>query len=242
MRFYKTNAIYDSLKGSNLYSWVSGDAWILVYGDCNSVPKLIAFVNASSWRVDNDILEKVGIISRATSIPSIRIEFDDTSNEINEVKLYNGSSFSTLSLDELKDLFRRHGVPVSAALCTKAVNDATSSAYHNWQRASLGNITVSDIDLIQLQDGKISSIIELKRSKIDLLKWTPYRNDYPNFILLSNLCSLGSMRFIISYNLRTTTPNFFDDPSRIKMFFYDKRFELISIEYKTLDEFRRGCF
>lgn len=225
MDYYKTNAIYENLDGSEDYYWVVGNAWILVYGDHGSNPKLIVFAHGKSWQVDQNIIHIVSNLSKETGIPAIRIEFEDSSSEIDSVDIHKGSGEKiTVGLDSLKYLYQKYGVPVNNKPCQKSVNDATSSAYHNWQRASLGSITVSDIDLFYLGRNREKSIIELKRSYIPLENWSPYRDDFPNFMLLSNLCSSGGYDFLISYNVRHKSP-FRDDPSIIKLFYYDDAFQ-----------------
>lgn len=224
MDYYKTNAIYENICKNEQYYWVVGNAWILVYGDHNSDPKLIVLAHGKSWLVDQDIIRIVSDLSKETGIPAIRIEFDDSISDIDSVDIHKrAGGVITIKLDKLKCLYQKYGVPVNNAPCQKSVNDVTSSAYHNWQRASLGSITVSDIDLFYLGERRNKAIIELKRSYISLAKWSPFPKDYPNFRLLSKVCSLGGYDFLISYNVRKKSP-FFDDPSMIKIFYYDDSF------------------
>jgi hypothetical protein len=122
-------------------------------------------------------------------------------------------------LDQLKDEFRRW--PVKSGACGKSVNDATSSAYHNWQRSSLGSIKVTDIDLVRLSaEGEPIEAIELKRSFSPLQEWNPYSADYVNFNLLLAVCSRSAMRMTIAYNVRQTKPVFNDNASRLALFSY----------------------
>ena len=113
------------------------------------------------------------------------------------------------------------GLPVKSGACGKSVNDATSSAYHNWQRANLGSIKVTDIDLIRLNDqGMPVEAIELKRSYYPLKDWKPYSDDYVNFNLLHSVCQSAGMEMNIAYNVRQTKPTFFDNASRLTIFSY----------------------
>jgi len=243
LKYYKSNAVYDNLEMNSCFSWVSGNAWILIYGDYSFEPKLIVFVHGSSWKIDDSVLSYVSSISSRTSVPAIRIEFDDLSNEIEFVKIHKGSGDQlNLQLDDLKKLFFKYGVPVNDGLCVKAVNDSTSSAYHNWQRSFLGTIVVSDVDLIKIKNESVEALVELKRSFVSLDKWMPYKADYPNFRLISNLCDRGGFKFFIAYNVRHTRPLFFDDVSFIKLFDFDAGFNLSQVSILNFKEFSNGLF
>src|SRR5690606_23313522 len=122
----------------------------------------------------------------------------------------------------------------------KYLNDKTSSAYHNWQRNSLGRgITVSDIDLYRVsENGTPKVIYELKRSYYSLERWNPFRDDYSNFKLISNLCNKAGLEFKIIYNVRHKSP-FFDDPSKLKLFSvnFDKTPPIILDGISTFEDF-----
>lgn len=87
--------------------------------------------------------------------------------------------------------------------CEKYLNDKTSSAYHKWQRNTLGNkIIVSDLDLIRVNyKTKIpNEFIELKRSTADLNKWNPYSDDFINFSLVESISKKLNIPLTIIYN------------------------------------------
>ena len=107
-------------------------------------------------------------------------------------------------MPELSKLFASIGLPVSNTHTAKYLNDRTSSAYHNWQRNSLGAaLTVSDIDLWRVSEtGDPEIVFELKRSYYDLSRWKPFTDDYRNFMLISNLCQRAGTHFKIIYNQR----------------------------------------
>jgi hypothetical protein len=63
-------------------------------------------------------------------------------------------------------------------------------------------------------------VFELKRSYYELSKWQPFTEDYRNFRLISNLCTLAGMHFKILYNQRIKTP-FQDIIKNLKIFSVD---------------------
>lgn len=110
---------------------------------------------------------------RDSDIPFINICFDDKVDNIEYIKIQDAllGTWKDISLQELKDVFKKFGVPINDNPCYKAINDKKSSAYHNWQRENLGNITVSDIDLIRVSEGRIQEIVELKRSFLNVFEF-----------------------------------------------------------------------
>jgi hypothetical protein len=132
---------------------------------------------------------------------------------------------------ELAESYGQIGLSVSNSATKKYLNELTSSAYHNWQRSSLGSeLTVSDIDLWRIDDkGNPVVIFELKRSFIDLYKWVPYGDDYKNFRLISNICNNSGVEFKIVYNQRIKNPVVVDKIEKLKIFKVDfSKFPYIS--------------
>lgn len=223
MRYYQSNAIYERLHGADnrSLSWTAANAWTLVYGNGNSNPAVLALVAGRSWKIQNEIISFVEHMGKVSGIPIIEIYFDDADTHIDSVKIrLDGSDLADVSLDNLKSIFAEFGLAVTSGSATKAINDASSSAYHNWQRANLGRITVSDIDLFRIDDNGIpNEIIELKRSYIGLDRWKPFSADFPNFNLLMNLSKSCSLRMTIAYNVRHKNP-FYDDARNLSIFDY----------------------
>lgn len=243
MSYYNSNAIYDHLGHTPHYCWTVGNAWILVYGDHNSDPKLIVFAHGKSWLEDKRVLAVVAVLSRWANLPSVRIEFDDSVDEIERVRLHlDAETQQDITLPQLKALFAERGVPVNSDNFAKAINDKESSAYHKWQRASLGNITVSDIDLVRIDNRKMVAILELKRSFKSLNDWSPYQADYPNFRLINNVCVRAGLGFVIAYNVRHTKPVFHDDPSQIKLYYYDTNFNVTQTKIVPLADFQSSNY
>ncbi len=228
MSYYKTNALYQELEKREdpAFVWVSGNAWILLYADSSAIVRVLAFVSGSS------VLQAVGssrsrleiargiaeTLAVEANVPFTDVEFDDSVQSISSVR----QDGETKSLDELREWFEAAGLPVTGKVTTKAINDASSSAYHNWQRANLGAIKVTDLDLIRLDSatGKVVEIYELKRSFQSFTVWRPYPVDFPNFNVVANLAERVGSWFSIVYNIRETKPVIRDDASNVSLFEY----------------------
>ncbi|WP_411034291.1 hypothetical protein [Shinella sp. BYT-45] len=245
MRYYQTNAVYERIQGLHNHSfiWAAGNAWILIYGNGHSEPVALVLVAGRSWEPQSEVTSLVESLSEVSGLLVMEIHFDDTVKEIESVGLKkHGSRLVETSLEDLRAVFSELGLPVKSGAASKAINDASSSAYHNWQRANLGRITVSDIDLFRL-DGERRAIelIELKRSYIDLNKWQPFSADYPNFNLILSTAKLSSARMTIAYNVRTKNP-FYDDPSSISVFNYAKFNSPIHAGVYPFERFADGSY
>ena len=227
--YYQTNALYEYFEShpDDRFFFVASNMWILAYGDSDCEPRLLVLVSGGrEEELEDDITEKeyaaldiLSCISKGASIPWLFIRFPVDVEAISNVMAFHPSNgFEKLELDELKEIYARAGLPISKTPTAKYLNDRSSSAYHNWQRHQLGrSLKVTDIDLINIKDGEIFAFYELKRSFIDLDRWQPYRDDYPNFVLLSKIATKVGLSFRIAYNVRTKDP-WNDDISRIKVF------------------------
>ena len=245
--YYKTNAIYAELEkcGDIPFVWTSGNAWILLYADNTAHVRLVAFVSGrSTTQAGQGILSRLEAAqSKAVGLDKdagaafATIQFDDKAASIDNVDLDG----HTVTLGELKDWFAATGLAVKGRTTAKAINDASSSAYHNWQRENLGAIKVSDLDLLRLDPntGRVVEILELKRSFIPLDKWRPYPEDFPNFNVVSNLAARVGARFTIAYNVRVKQPEFHDDVSRISLFAYSFDDGARALGVVPLDRFLR---
>ena len=165
----------------------------------------------------------LSIAAGNANLPIRYIRFSSDVESVENVRVSDGSFvYSTLSMPELSSLFGSFGLPVSNSQTAKYLNDAASSAFHKWQRSSLGSaLTVSDIDLWRVSESGIPElIIELKRSYYDLPRWKPFTDDYRNFRLISNFCNKSSIKFKIIYNQRLTNP-FEDKIDKLKIFSVD---------------------
>ena len=224
MAYYKSNAVYEALDrtSGHPFAWVSGNAWMLAYADSSAVPRVMVLAYGTSWKPQANAAKALLKIAAAAGLPIVRVRFDDSVGEIDRVTYAEGMSApgTAISLADLKAKFQAFGLPVKQGACGKSVNDATSSAYHNWQRDNLGAIKVSDLDLVRLDSaGTPVEILELKRSYYPLAEWAPFSKDFVNFNVLLAIARKSNLRFTIAYNLRQKNP-FKDDASTLSLFDY----------------------
>ena len=191
MAQYTGNGIYDYIEEKKLdYFYLMEHNWLLIYGDSASIPKVLVLVSEVENLTNMDSVKernaanKAFIVSKSLNLPFIFVRF-----MINSSTVAVWHSFAKIwekkTYEQLRDLYEQFGV-VQPGTAKKAVNIYTSSPYHDWQRNNLGRITVSDIDLVKIDNNQVKAIYELKRSYIDLSKWKPFENDYPNFALIIN--------------------------------------------------------
>ncbi|MCO7643284.1 hypothetical protein NJI34_41710 [Pseudomonas sp. S 311-6] len=228
MNYYSTNDVYSRLDklANHRFVWVAGNAWMLIYGDKYANAKAIVFVFGSSVRKgaprETERTEQSSILARKLAmgrrIPFHIIEYNDEADAIDSVML-DGEQ---VSLEALKRKFDEIGLPVREGSVVKAINSQGSSAYHQWQRDSLGAITVSDIDLVRMDDSlsKPIEFIELKRSFKSVSEWNPYPQDFPNFNLIVDVASKVGSNFTIAYNYHVKKPHYVDDASKLSLFEY----------------------
>jgi len=253
--YYQSNALYDYLKRRNItkFEFTSKNLWQLVYGDSRANPKLLVVVSGVKAREiyaepsaeERKACKRLKQLSSLTKVPMLFIRFT-VDRDVENVYIYNNKNknFTVMTMDKLAQLYKEFGLPVRKGSTSKYLNDKASSAYHKWQRNSLGkDLSVTDIDLmkIDLTKDAIIEIYELKRSYISLSKWEPYEDDYKNFRLLGNLLSGTGIPLKIVYNVRKTKPNLNDDISKLKIFKVDVTKEKL-IEYEStiqLEEFIR---
>lgn len=219
MSYYKSNALYDYIIKNkiNKFEFASSNIWQLVYGDSNCNPKLLVIVsgvnqaNLDSPPSDEEkkAAYRIMQLSELTNIPRffIRFPIDVPMKNINKYDSIS-KAFKTITMNELANLYLKFGLPINNSSTKKYLNTQYSSAYHNWQRDSLGqNPVISDIDLLSCNmQNEITGIYELKRSFIDINKWNPFPEDYPNFKLLGNLLNRTNIPLKIVYNMRTKSP------------------------------------
>jgi len=254
-RYYQSNAVYGEIgrREASPFVWASGNSWILLYADASEQLRVILSVRGRSTLVQDspdkaraDLAEsKATQLADAATLPFNKIVFDDNSPAIEEVNLYDHPSAKPrqVSLIQLKAYFSKMGLEVTQRETPKAINDASSSAYHNWQRTNLGAIKVTDIDLLRVEPHRDMphEIIELKRSYYALENWSPYPQDFTNFNLIAGLASVARVRFTIAYNVRQKSP-WLDDASRLSLFSYSKTVGASGIGIVTFDDFYNGNY
>ena len=240
--YYKTNAIVQRVAAESppRLAWPNPSSWQLLYGTKDSTPVTLVLVrgdDASHGPIEGYVRQ----MAATAQLPIVDLTFDDDAAEVTSVRLRDAAGqYADTSLDELKARFAALGLPVTAGGPSKAVNRMTSSAYHDWQRQSLGAITVSDLDLVRIGPGAtVVEVVELKRSFISLDRWRPYRQDFANFNLLAAFCEPTGARLTIAFN-RYEPPS--DDTSRISLFRYTPPGSPSQIGVVSFDEFVAGAY
>ena len=240
---YQTNGIYETIKKKNLdcvnkYILSEEDKWLLVYGDEKCEPKIILIVtmiNNDEINMDTTEFEKVNYaLFKDNGLPIYRMRF--ALNRFNdEISISEGLlAFKKTNAEGLYQfLFEKHNIKRAKYHSTKKLNYATASPLQDWQREFL-NATVVDFDIVETENSKIKRVIELKRSYINLDKWKPFEQDYPNFYL--TLRFLGETPFYIIYNVRIKEP-LQDIVNELSVFLLKIENTEIKIEHKGLFEF-----
>lgn len=246
MAYYTSNAVYESLDrtSGHPFAWVSGNAWMLVYGDAAAVPRVMVLAHGKSWKTQASAVATFGKIAAAAGLPIARVAFDDTAQDVGDVRFADNLTgpATTVSLVELKAKFQAFGLPVKSGVCGKSVNDATSSAYHKWQRDNLGAIKVTDLDLVRLDGNETpTEILELKRSYYPLDRWKPFSDDFVNFNVLLAVARAAGLRFTIAYNLRQKHP-FKDDASTLSLFDYSAANSPKHLGFAAFPDFVAGSY
>lgn len=197
MEKYSGNAIceYIRRKGLDLYYCSAKNNWMLIYGNIDSIPKIMVFVisvkdiNCVFSDTEKQEMHKALSIARYLGLPFMVVGTKEK-NEFVKFWKEGEKKWEIINYDKLRDIYQEYGV-VQQGSAKKRVNQYVSSSYHIWQREALGPITVSDLDLIKYDKDRVQEIIELKRSKIALDQWKPFEKDYPNFALLINAIVLS---------------------------------------------------
>lgn len=255
--YYNTNAIYEYLEEHNVtgFLFARDSLWLLLYGDSKCTPKILIVVSATNSEDyanlvfsshEKDIFNVGEQLAKKAGLPFGIIRFCSDLKEIETVQYINWSTRKhiTISIDELRNFFEQYGIHTKNSKSAKPVNSKTSSAFHDWQRNTLGDeIVATDLDLLRVdKNGNPTDIYELKRAERPPFdEWKPFIRDYPNFKLISKFSEMVGIDFYILFNRREKQP-FFDDISKLKLFTFDHNGEGNSkfIKTLTLDEFIGG--
>ena len=208
MQEYKGNAIYNYILNRKYsYFFCVKNNWVLIYGNACCMPKLLVYVskvpslNIPIGNDEHSAFLKSFKLSKYLNLPFLCVRFMPKSSEL-YLWQEECAKWRKMRFDTLRDVYESFGL-VEPGIAKKAINQYSSSPYHDWQRENLGRITVSNLDLIKFKEDKTEENIELKRSKQALESWEPYRADYPNFALLLNtIVSSGKkIKFSLYYTL-----------------------------------------
>nr|WP_325204405.1 hypothetical protein [uncultured Oscillibacter sp.] len=249
---YNGNAVYSYIVENELenYYFPAENTWILLYGDAYSNPRILVLaLRAEALQEPFSKEEKTAVraavdVSKELGLPFIGVRFVPGSDQV-LVWETTEKKPERMSYDELRDLYEEYGV-VQPGTPRKSVNQYVSSSYHTWQRANLGKITVSDLDLLRYgEEGELRKIIELKRSKYAIDRWKPFDTDFPNFALVINAIvdSGRNIPFQIYYNVLRDGPKGRreDDISQIKVFAFDipeETIDSMGVKYKDCGVFQ----
>lgn len=247
--YYSTNALLEHIRKNNIPGFIapSRNTWQLLYGN-STTPKLLVLlvglehslseVKEYNLKLFNKKdLQVMRTLSSRKETNLLLVAFSIKDEEISEVLLGNiNGYFEKVTMQQLAERFKEEGLNIKNTKTQKYLNDKTSSAYHNWQRDSLGSsITVVDFDLWGLDSsGNIRCFYELKRSRVSLSRWEPYKDDFANFKMVLNFLSDTSIDFKIAYNFYDKEV---EDINNIKVFkmFLNQRGEVSYVHEKTAE-------
>lgn len=246
--YYQGNGFYNYIKSHNKkgFFFLTKNRWLMVYGNQQREAKLIIYLASltndeylNNEISENDLkdLDVVKLLSLQTGVPYLYVGFEEKNDELQEVKVYENNNLIYLNLLELRNKYVNYGLPISSSSSRKEINSKYSNVYQKWQLQQGNGLVASDIDLL-LVNKKIECAFELKRSKISITRWEPYKEDFHNFELLSNLFIKGNIPFYIVYNHRQENP-FRDCIEDLKLFSVDKRREHLCefVEHLIIEKF-----
>lgn len=247
MEYYKSNAIYrklSELKNPAGFVWPDENVKGLVYGNAFSRPRALVLVgppNLENWGVYYDAFFHISYISRLPTICVCEDKQNLMSGKIKICESYTNKKFKIIADYEYLKKMKSYGLDTKGGKPKKPFNSKPTSIYHIWQTVNFGKITATDIDLIRYSKEYIIEICELKRSIYTLDRWRPFKNDYPNFELLSNLAAIMDAEFNIIYNRRIKNP-YYDNISELSVFNFKNRKQIRNRGRYFFDEFLAGKY
>ncbi len=232
--YYQGNELYRYLREQGLrdpYFWVAGTMWTLLYSNADGTPVTLCFVS----RVDREeeltrpstpeekrAFRPLRLLARQAKLPLFSLRFvDDGLHPCDHFYFQayqSGEPARVITSAQLLAWFAECGLEFQRGPAKKELNKKASSAFHVWQREHLGNVIVIDFDLLRVQNDRVDTIYELKRSHLSLETWRPFLADKADYLAESRFAQQAGADFRIVYNVRHTEPEFFDDVSRLKVF------------------------
>lgn len=210
-KYYNSNDVYKRISESNNssdYIYAVGNSWQLVYGDRSANPKICVYVKGvkstelfeDNSKEDQVFYNILYLLSKKISIPCYIMKFPTDLGGLSNSMVININNKKS-TLENWLRIFHDNGIHNPDINSNKPINDKVSSGYHQWQFNNLKGFTVSDLDLVKVDCNNNPLIVwELKRSMYPLERWKPFREDYNNFRLMSNLCYPSNVSFKIAYN------------------------------------------
>lgn len=255
--YYHGNEIYRYLLEHDLsdrYFWVSGTMWTLLYSNPDGTPVTFCFAS----RVDGEqeltrpstpeetrAFRQFCLLAKQAELPLFSLRFVDDGCHACEHFLFRefqgGAPSQVIPSGQLLTWLRERGLMFRGDSTGKDLNDRSSSSFHIWQRENMGNsVIATDLDLMRIENGRVDTIYELKRSYLPLETWRPFEDDRANYRAGLCLARRAGADYRIVYNVRQTKPEFFDDVSRLKIFSLDHGWPAAALgEYAIEDYFPR---
>ena len=221
---YDGNAIYRHLAQHPHSALVGPGAqtWPLVYADKDGTPKAVVVVcditPGQPIPANPTFLKHTHALAQRMGVPFRMLLFCSKQPPL-KFAVIDGPGIPRRYLDpnQWRDEMKGFGIDVRGT-SNKAINRASSSPYHDWQRDNLGAIRVVDIDLLRLDEARsVTHLIELKRSSIPMESWTPFAKDSKNFDVLANVAQLTCTSLELAFN-GYNKQTLVDDLSRFNVF------------------------
>ncbi len=226
---YDGNAIYDCLqKNSASFLLKPGqEVWPLIYATKDGRPQVVVMVSTDRATPNPFFVRQVEHLARKAGLPFRRLTFcaappatPHGSPAPLTFVMHTEGHAQPITQEAWKQEMDRLGVPTQGA-ANKPINRASSSAYHDWQRANLGNIRVVDLDLLRINPrGQLTHVIELKRSSMGMASWQPFRADQPNFDVIAQVARKAGVEFELAFT-RYNKQTLRESTHQIKVFQFE---------------------
>ncbi len=214
MNYYSGNDIYNYINSVNHCKFANDNFWLVIYGTkIDRKPRLIIALSGyetSEFKTKTlkpNEIEWLGYakqISSKSNVPWIYVRFDKNNTKVSELKIMTQKrTMSLVNIDFYKSLLEYFGFTlVDKNTQSKEFNTGgPANIYQVWQMKISNDMISSDIDLIKVNnENLITDVYELKRSKISINSWEPFKADYHNFELLNHLFIKANIKFHITYN------------------------------------------
>jgi hypothetical protein len=231
---YDGNAIYDSLQAnsSSFLLKPGQEVWPLIYATKDGQPRVVVLVATDRATPNPFFVRQVEHLAQKAGLPFRQLTFDASPpagftgapGPLTFVQHTHGQT-QPVTQEAWKQEMESMGVEIRGQ-ANKPINRASSSAYHDWQRANLGNIRVVDLDLLRINPrGQLTHVIELKRSAMSMGAWQPFQADQPNFDVIAQVARKAGVGFELAFT-RYNKQTLRESTNQIKVFqFENGRFQ-----------------
>ena len=210
--------------------------WHLIYSDCDYGAK---------WQFHVLDLDLAGFLDihqlpRLPSLPGLDLWFSN--DGFFSVREWDSDKILRLNSESLFEFFFELGLVLESGVKSKEFNVASSSRYHEWQSQQLFTGGITDIDLFRLNDsGHIVEIVEVKRSRVPLSRWSPYPADRGGYEILHKLSKKLSFRFSVVY-YQFDPPRQYENIDLLKIFRKENGFKFVELGYFSFAQFVSGDY